>query len=275
MSAVDISRLPGWNAPVDEPNAPQLLPTDLPGMAATVRAGGLIERTPAHVAIIMDGNGRWAQMRGLRREAGHRAGTENIRRVIERLCEHNVRYLTLFAFSTENWRRPKNEVKALMRLPGFYLKREVRRLNKAGIQLRHIGHLEVLDGRLQRQILDAVELTKRNTRMTLSVAFNYGGRSEIVDAVQRMLAEGYRPDEIDEDSISCHLDTAGLPDPDLIVRTGGEMRLSNFLLWQSAYAEYYCTGAYWPDFDESEVDAALAAYSARSRRFGAVTGISG
>jgi undecaprenyl diphosphate synthase len=245
------------------------------GTIAAEPSADFIEKTPAHVAIIMDGNGRWAQLRGLPREAGHRAGTENIRRVIERLCERNVRYLTLFAFSTENWRRPKHEVNALMRLPGMYLKREVRRLHEAGIQIRHIGHLEVLGARLQQQIRDAIELTQNNSRMTVSVAFNYGGRREIVDAVQRMLADGYRPDEIDEESISAHLDTAGLPDPDLIVRTGGEMRLSNFLLWQSAYAEYYCTGTLWPDFDEVEVDAALVAYSARSRRFGAVTAFGG
>jgi undecaprenyl diphosphate synthase len=228
------------------------------------------DQTPAHVAIIMDGNGRWAERRGLRREAGHRAGTENIRRVIERLCERQVRFLTLFAFSTENWRRPKSEVRALMRLPGFYLKREVRQLHEAGIRLRHIGHLEVLDARLQQQIRDAMELTSANDRMTLSVAFNYGGRREIIDAVQRMLAAGLRPDEIDEESLGGYLDTADLPDPDLIVRTGGEMRLSNFLLWQSAYAEYYSTQTCWPDFDEAEVDSALDAYASRSRKFGAV-----
>jgi undecaprenyl diphosphate synthase len=230
-----------------------------------------LDKVPSHVAIIMDGNGRWAQMRGLRREAGHRAGTENIRRVIERLCERGVRHLTLFAFSTENWRRPKTEVRSLMRLPGFYLKREVKQLHEAGIRLRHLGHLEVLDSRLQQQIRDAVELTQYNDRMTLSVAFNYGGRREIVDAVQRMLAAGVRPEDIDEESLGGYLDTSGLRDPDLIVRTGGEMRLSNFLLWQSAYAEYYCTSTYWPDFNEAEVDAALAAYAARSRRFGAVS----
>jgi undecaprenyl diphosphate synthase len=270
MSAVDISRLRRWGR-----TAPEPVVDELQGPAARELDGECDGKTPLHVAIIMDGNGRWAQMRGLRREAGHRAGTENIRRVLERLRDCNVRYLTIFAFSTENWRRPKREVNALMRLPGLYLKREMRRLHEAGIQLRHIGHLEVLDAPLQRQIREAIELTRNNTRMTLTVAFNYGGRREIVDAVQRMLAAGYGPDEIDEESISEHLDTAGLPDPDLIVRTGGEMRLSNFLLWQSAYAEYYCTNTFWPDFDETEVDAALAAYAARSRRFGAVTGLAG
>jgi undecaprenyl diphosphate synthase len=225
---------------------------------------------PAHVAIIMDGNGRWAHERGLGRHAGHRAGTENIRRVIERLCEVGVRYLTLFAFSTENWRRPPREVRGLLRLPSFYLRREVRQLHEAGIRLRHIGHLEVLEAGVQEQIRQAVELTQDNTRMTLSIAFNYGGRREIVDALRRIAAEGIPLDQIDEETVTAHLDTAELPDPDLIIRTAGEMRLSNFLLWQSAYAEYYSTDTYWPDFDRAEVDLALRAYAARSRRFGAL-----
>jgi len=229
-------------------------------------------KVPLHVAIIMDGNGRWAHQRGLGRQAGHRAGAENIRRVIERFCEHGVRYLTLFAFSTENWRRPPGEVRGLLRLPALYLRREVRHLHEAGIRLRHIGHLEVLDPTVQRRIRDAIEITRDNSRMTLSVAFNYGGRREIVDAVRRMAAEGISLHEIDEPTLAAHLDTAELPDPDLIIRTGGEMRLSNFLLWQAAYAEYYSTSAFWPDFDQAEVDAALGAYAARSRRFGAVPG---
>jgi undecaprenyl diphosphate synthase len=261
MSALDVRRLTQWRTV--EPPAPQesCPPAPLPcGLAA-----------PEHVAVIMDGNGRWAQQRGLRREAGHRAGTENIRRVIERFCEHGVRYLTLFAFSTENWHRPKNEVRSLMRLPAIYLRREVKALHEAGVRLKHLGHLEVLDPRLQQQIRDAIELTKSNDRLTLSVAFNYGGRREIVDAVQRLLASGVAAEDIDEQAISANLDTAALPDPDLIIRTGGEMRLSNFLLWQSAYAEYYSTGAFWPDFDGEEVDRALQAYSERSRRFGAVS----
>jgi undecaprenyl diphosphate synthase len=223
----------------------------------------------------MDGNGRWAKQRGLRREAGHRAGTENIRRVIERFGQRGVCYLTLFAFSTENWRRPSSEVSALMRLPGFYLRREVKHLHEAGVRLRHLGHLDVLDPDLQAQIRQAVELTQHNTGMTLSVAFNYGGRREIVDAVRRMVEAGVSPDEIDENTLSGYLDTAGLPDPDLIIRTGGEMRLSNFLLWQAAYAEYYATPTFWPDFDQAEVDAALEAYAARTRRFGALPSMHG
>lgn len=274
MSAVDLRRLGPWNGTRATEIAIESQAGTLPQTSARLDSLCLpdTDRTPTHVAIIMDGNGRWAEMRGLRREAGHRAGTENIRRVIERLCERGVRYLTLFAFSTENWRRPKTEVRALMRLPGLYLKREVKQLHKAGIRLRHLGHLEVLDPRLQQQIREAMELTRDNDRMTLSVAFNYGGRREIVDAVQRMLAAGIPPEDIDEESFGAYLDTTGLPDPDLIVRTGGEMRLSNFLLWQAAYAEYYCTATYWPDFDQAEVDAALSAYASRSRKFGTVPG---
>lgn len=262
MSAVDLGRLSRWRRPVRRavPNAPA-------GQDAKSPERGCV---PGHVAIIMDGNGRWAQERGLRREAGHRAGTENIRRVVERLGRGGVRYVTLFAFSTENWRRPDTEVRSLLRLPGLYLRRELRALHEANVRLRHLGHLEVLDPALQEQIRQAVELTKDNDGITLTVAFNYGGRREIVDAVRRIVAEGVPGEEIDEALISDHLDTAGLPDPDLIVRTGGEMRLSNFLLWQSAYAEYYATATFWPDFDEAEVEEALAAYAARSRRFGAV-----
>lgn len=229
------------------------------------------DRIPQHVAIIMDGNGRWARQRGMSRSTGHRAGTENLRPVIERFARRGVRYLTIFAFSTENWARPRREVAALMRLPGRYLRRELKRLHEGNIRLRHIGHLDVLEPSLQRDVLDAIELTKHNTGLTLSIAFNYGGRREIVDAVRRIAAKGIPPEEIDESLIGQHLDTAGLPDPDLIIRTAGEMRLSNFLLWQSAYAEYYSTSIYWPDFGPEEIDKALAAYAARSRRFGTLT----
>ena len=225
---------------------------------------------PMHVAIIMDGNGRWAQARGQRRHSGHRAGSENIRRVIERFCQRGVRYVTLFAFSTENWGRPRREIDGLLRLSRYFLGREVKQLHANGVRLRHLGHLEELDPDLQRQVLDAIELTKNNARLTLSVAFNYGGRREIVDAVKQIVAAGIAPDEVDEPMITAHLNTAGLPDPDLVIRTAGEMRLSNFLLWQAAYAEYYSTPTYWPDFGCEEVDAALAAFAARNRRFGLV-----
>ncbi len=227
-----------------------------------------LPQVPRHVAIIMDGNGRWAARRGLPRLAGHRAGTENLRRVIERLADYGVRYLTLYAFSTENWTRPKREVRGLMTILRHYLKRETKRLHKNGIRLLHIGNLDALDPSLQRQVLDAIDLTKDNDRMTLCIAFNYGGRAEIVDAVRRIVAEGVPPNQIDDALFTSYLHTAHLPDPDLIIRTAGEIRLSNFLLWQVAYAEFISTPVYWPDFDVHDIDEALLAYSQRKRRFG-------
>ncbi len=227
-----------------------------------------LSQVPRHVAIIMDGNGRWAARRGLPRLAGHRAGTENLRRVIERLADYGVRFLTLYAFSTENWTRPKREVRGLMTILRHYLKRETKRLHKNGIRLLHIGNLDALDPSLQRQILDAIDLTKDNDRMTLCIAFNYGGRAEIVDAVRRIVAEGVSPNQIDDALFTSYLHTAHLPDPDLIIRTAGEIRLSNFLLWQVAYAEFISTPVYWPDFDVHDIDEALLAYSQRKRRFG-------
>jgi undecaprenyl diphosphate synthase len=223
------------------------------------------------VAIIMDGNGRWAKQRGLPRQAGHRAGTENIRRVITAFAERNIRYLTLFAFSTENWARPKREVNALLRLVGRVIDRELSALHEQGVRLLHLGSLEPLSADLRRRIEDAIALTKDNTGLTVCVAFNYGGRAEIVEAVRRMLRDGLRPEEVDEASFACYLNVHGLPDPDLVIRTAGEMRLSNFLIWQAAYAEYYFTPVYWPDFDEAEIDSALAAYGQRERRFGGLT----
>ncbi len=227
-----------------------------------------LPQVPRHVAIIMDGNGRWAARRGLPRLAGHRAGTENLRRVIERLGDYEVRFLTLYAFSTENWNRPRREVRGLMTILRHYLKREIKRLHKNGIRLLHIGNLDALDLNLQRQVLDAIDLTKDNDRMTLCVAFNYGGRAEIVDAVRRIVAEGVSPTQLDEALFTSYLHTAQLPDPDLNIRTAGEIRLSNFLLWQGAYAEFLSTPVYWPDFDVHDIDEALLAYSQRKRRFG-------
>jgi undecaprenyl diphosphate synthase len=229
-----------------------------------------IAHVPRHVAIIMDGNGRWAQRRGLPRQAGHRAGTENIRRNIECFAEHEVEYLTLFAFSTENWGRPRKEVDALLRLVGRVINRELRALHENGVRLRHLGRLDPLSRRLQKQVQDAIELTKDNQRMTVSIAFNYGGRAEILDAIRRIVADGVPADKIDVELLDSYLYTAGLPDPDLIIRTAGEMRLSNFLLWQSAYSEYYATPTLWPDFDSEEIERALMAYSERRRRFGLV-----
>jgi undecaprenyl diphosphate synthase len=230
-----------------------------------------LQRVPAHVAIIMDGNGRWAQARGLPRAAGHRAGTENIRRILRACVDFGVEVLTLYAFSTENWGRPPEEVGALMRIFAEVIQRETRALNKEGVCIRHIGSLEGVDPRLCRKTLKAVETTKDNTRLTLNVAFNYGGRAEIVHAVRSLVAEGIPPEEIDEAAISAHLYTAGQPDADLVIRTAGEMRLSNFLIWQTAYAEYYSTPVYWPDFDDEELYKALVAYCGRERRYGLVT----
>jgi undecaprenyl diphosphate synthase len=232
--------------------------------------GKLRERAPRHVAIIMDGNGRWAQERGLSRQAGHRAGTENIRRIIQAFGERGVEVLTLYAFSTENWGRPRREVNALMRLIGRVINREVKELHKRGVKLVHIGRLDPLEPAIRKKVEQAIELTKDNDRMTVAVAFNYGGRGEIIDAVKRIIADGVPAEQIDEARFSSYLYTAALPDPDLVIRTAGEVRLSNFLLWQSSYAELYATPTYWPDFDEAEVERALAAYARRVRRFGGV-----
>jgi len=229
-----------------------------------------IANLPQHVAIIMDGNGRWARDRGLSRQAGHRAGTENIRRAIETLARYQVPILTLYAFSTENWSRPKREVQALIRLIGHFIDRELQALHENGVRLRHLGNLDPLSTDLRRRVEQAIEQTKDNDRITVNIAFNYGGRAEIIDAVQRIVRDGVPAGRIDEDLFSSYLFTAGLPDADLIIRTAGEMRLSNFLLWQSAYAEYYSTATYWPDFGTEEIERALIAYSQRERRFGGV-----
>ena len=216
----------------------------------------------------MDGNGRWAKERGLSRQAGHRAGTENIRRIIRYLGERGVPYLTLYAFSTENWARPRPEVRALMQLVARVIKREIKELHERGVRLVHLGRLDNLAPSLRRQVLDAIDLTKGNTEMTVAIAFDYGGRAELVDAVRRIIVDGLSPDQVDEEMISSYLYTAGMPDPDLVIRTAGEMRLSNFLIWQAAYAEYYSTPTYWPDFGPENIEEALRAYAGRERRFG-------
>ena len=225
---------------------------------------------PSHVAVIMDGNGRWAEQRKLPRLAGHRAGTENIRRVIEEFDRFGVKHLTLYAFSTENWKRPDEEVHGLMNILENVIAKETQALHKQGVRLLHLGSLDQLSPKLQHAIRQAIELTKGNRKITLSVAFNYGGRSEILQAVRKIVQERVPPQDIDESTFNNYLYTAGIPDPDLIIRTAGEMRLSNFLLWQSAYSEYYCTPTYWPDFDHNELYMALTAYSQRRRRFGKV-----
>lgn len=234
-----------------------------------------ITRIPHHVGIIMDGNGRWAQARGLPRMAGHRAGTENIRRILRGATELGIRVLTIYAFSTENWARPPAEVNALMRLLGEVIRRELDELHANGVCIRHSGRLEGIAPYLQREIQHAVSLTCQNERIILNVAFNYGGRAEIVDAVRHILRDGHPPEAITEALISQYLYTGDLPDVDLIIRTGGEYRLSNFLIWQAAYAEYYATPTFWPDFDEHELAKALVEYSRRDRRFGKVTPAAG
>jgi undecaprenyl diphosphate synthase len=223
---------------------------------------------PHHIGIIMDGNGRWAREHGLLRLEGHRAGTENIRRVLEACGEYGVKIVTIYAFSTENWQRPLEEVRGLMKILEGVLEREVESLHREGVKLRHIGELEGLSDSLREAVLNAIELTKDNDRLTLNVAFNYGGRSEIVRGARKLVEMNVDPSDVDEELFSQYLYTAGLPDPDLIIRTGGEMRLSNFLIWQSAYAEYYSTPTYWPDFDKEELYRALQAYAKRDRRFG-------
>ncbi|NIN69376.1 MAG: isoprenyl transferase [Anaerolineae bacterium] len=228
----------------------------------------LTSTIPHHIGIIMDGNGRWAQEHGLPRLEGHRAGTENIRRVLEACGEYGIKIVTIYAFSTENWQRPLEEVRGLMRILERVLEREVENLHREGVKLRHIGELEGLSDSLREAVANAIELTKDNDRLTLNVAFNYGGRTEIVRGARKLVEMNVDPSDVDEELFSQYLYTAGLPDPDLIIRTGGEMRLSNFLIWQSAYAEYYSTPTYWPDFDKEELYRALQAYAQRDRRFG-------
>lgn len=230
-----------------------------------------VNRLPQHVAIIMDGNGRWALSRGLPRLAGHKAGTENLRRVIRASVKFGVKYLTIYAFSTENWGRPPEEVRGLMYILEEVIDRELAELHKEGVQLRHIGRLERLAPTLQEKVLDAIEVTKNNNRLTLNVAFNYGGRDEIVNAIQNIMKDGIPVEEVTDALVSRYLYTAGVPDPDLIIRTSGELRVSNFLIWQAAYSEWYVTPTYWPDFDEKEYRRALETFAGRDRRYGKVS----
>lgn len=218
----------------------------------------------------MDGNGRWARQRRLPRLAGHRAGTENIRRVLTGCVEFGIKVLTIYAFSTENWKRPEEEVKGLMSIFARVIDRELNELHGEGVQLRHVGRLEGISKSLKAKVHQAIDLTKDNDRIVLNVAFNYGGRAEIVDAVKRIIRDGVQAEDVTEEVIGRYLYTTDCPDPDLIIRTSGEFRTSNFLLWQAAYAEYYVTPTYWPDFNKEELYKALTAYSQRDRRFGEV-----
>jgi len=227
-------------------------------------------KIPTHIAIIMDGNGRWARSRGLPRLAGHRAGTENLRRIIEACVEFGIQYLTVYAFSTENWTRPPDEVQGLMHIFEDVLDRELQELYDQGVQLRHIGRLEKLSPSFRDKVQKAIEKTRNNSRLILNIAFNYGGRDEIVYVIQRLLNEGVKPEEVNEALVCKYLFTAGTPDPDMIIRTSGEMRGSNFLLWQGSYSEWYFPAVYWPDFDKEQLRLALEEYNRRDRRYGRV-----
>ncbi|HSQ38811.1 MAG TPA: polyprenyl diphosphate synthase [Anaerolineales bacterium] len=229
------------------------------------------DKVPQHVAIIMDGNGRWAISRGLPRVAGHKAGTENLRRLIRSTVEFGIKYLTIYAFSTENWGRPPEEVQGLMGILQDVIDRELNGLIEEGVQLRHIGRLERLDPKIQAKVLKAIDLTKNNKRLVLNIAWNYGGRDEIICAIQKIIKDGIVPDNVTSELVSRYLFTAGVPDPDLVIRTSGELRISNFLIWQAAYSEWYVTPTFWPDFDKDEYRRALEVFAQRDRRFGGVT----
>ncbi|MDD5082847.1 MAG: polyprenyl diphosphate synthase [Dehalococcoidales bacterium] len=229
-----------------------------------------ISPLPGHVAIIMDGNGRWAQQRGLPRLAGHKAGTENVQPIIKTLRQYQIKYVTLYSFSIENQKRPKAEVNGLFRLLRDSLDKYTSELHENGIRLYHLGQLAGIPPDLQLAIKNSLAITKDNNKMTLSLALNYSGRTEILDAVRHIIDDGIPTQDVNEGSFSSYLYTHDLPDVDLVIRTGGELRISNFLMWQTAYAEYYFTDVLWPDFDEQEMVKALLAYSQRQRRFGRV-----
>jgi undecaprenyl diphosphate synthase len=239
-------------------------------MKATASIRKQVTRLPVHVAIVPDGNGRWAEQRGLSRLAGHQAGVKKMRPLIEYLNDWEIKYVTLYGFSTENWGRPGDEIGGLFHILEERIGKDVPKLHKKNVRVRHLGRIGELPPWLQKSIRSAEELTRNNTGLTLSLAFNYGGQIEIVDAVRRIIADGIPAEKIDGKLVSSYLYTAGLPDVDLLIRTGDELRLSNFLIWQTAYSEYYFTQALWPDFTEKDIDQALLAYSQRERRFGAL-----
>jgi undecaprenyl diphosphate synthase len=227
-------------------------------------------RLPNHVAIIMDGNGRWAERKGLPRAAGHQAGFNRIRSVIRTILSHNIKYLTVFSFSTENWNRPEDEVRGILNLLVDNIDREAADLHQHGVKMNHIGQISGLPREVQEAIRRACALTNNNSRMIFSFAFNYGGRQEILDTARRLIEENIPASQVDEPAFSSRLYTAagGIPDVDLLIRTSGELRTSNFMLWQTAYAEFYFTKVLWPDFAPRHVEKALATYSNRQRRFG-------
>jgi undecaprenyl diphosphate synthase len=240
------------------------------GAEASLGTLAPLATVPRHVAIIMDGNGRWALARGLPRLEGHRAGTENIRPIVEACAELGIQALTLFAFSTENWKRPASEIEGLFSLLAAVIERETEELHRNGIQIRHLGSLDNVPPDLAESIRKAVARTQANSQLIVSVAFNYGARAEIVHAVQAIIRAGIPPDQVTEDHVNAYLYTASLPELDLVIRTAGEMRLSNFLLWQAAYAEYWSTPDCWPDFSRQHLQAAVADFARRQRRFGSL-----
>ena len=248
----------------ESPRSEEAASTDENGTTPSGRA------VPRHVAIIMDGNGRWATKRGLPRISGHEAGTENIRRITSKAGEIGIRYLTLWAFSTENWRRPRDEVDGILRILAEAISRETDKLHERGAQLRHIGSLDGLSPELRDAINDSIELTRENDHIVLTLAFNYGGRAELLQAIRRIVADGVEPEAIDEALLNRYLYTCDIPEPDLIIRTSGEYRTSNFLLWQSAYAEYVFTPVLWPDFGPDNLVQAVDEYRHRDRRFGGI-----
>jgi len=231
--------------------------------------------TPRHVAIIMDGNGRWAQARGLPRTAGHKAGVERVREVVRTAAEAGIDFLTLFAFSSENWRRPEQEVSDLMGLLRFFIRKDLAELHRENVRVKVIGCRQSIQPDIRALLIDAEERTQDNTGITLVIAFNYGARDEMVRAVRKIAAAvqsgDLDPASIDEAALTADLDTAGIPDPDVVIRTSGEQRLSNFLLWQAAYSEFVFPSCLWPDFDQAAFHDALAEYARRDRRFGAVS----
>lgn len=228
------------------------------------------EKIPAHIAIIMDGNGRWAKERNLPRYFGHRAGVESVREVVRSCAKLGVKYLTLFVFSTENWERPKREVNALMNLLKKLLKSEAKELNENNVRVKAIGQIERLPSEVRKNLEELLSLTKDNTGLTLVLSLSYGGRQEILDAVRKILENRIRPENLDEKEFRRFLYDPEIPDPDLLIRTGGEYRISNFLLFQSAYTEFYFTPTLWPDFREKDLLLAIEDYKKRKRRFGRV-----
>tara|TARA_Y100001936_G_scaffold232225_1_gene256968 strand:- start:1031 stop:1765 length:735 start_codon:yes stop_codon:yes gene_type:complete len=231
-------------------------------------SNGKTQVLPQHVAMIMDGNGRWAEERGLDISEGHHAGFENLQRVVSDLARRGVSYLTMYAFSTENWDRPEAEVNGILDLAIAVIAHEAEQLHQNNVRIRHLGRVDRISDELRGELEQAVEMTADNTGLTLAIAFDYGGRSEIAQAAARMVADGVDPSTIDEGKYAEYLYTSGMPDVDLLIRTGGDFRISNFLLWQTAYSEFYSSDVLWPDFHGEHIDRAFKSFGNRARRFG-------